>query len=213
MDVAKLSYGLRGNEEDFRKCFMRSMGSRGTVTTQFSIDSSGAVHDARVVHSSIGQAGVEQCLIDELRSLDFGNQALPSENRFTFVFRLTEPLTDRQRKDLLKKAERQADQAIKLMPESRGTLDLDHVAEVVQARYSLYAHCYRDSIQRRGESRGVVRFRLHVDDAGSVVNVEDDGSVMPDPFAVDCMAEAFYLMRFDPPASSPVVLRYSMALE
>jgi hypothetical protein len=213
MDSVRLSYGLRGSEEDFRKCFMRSMESRGKVNVQFNVDDSGAVHGARVVASNLGQSHVEQCLVDELLGLDFGNQPTPSINRFTFVFRLTDPLSEKQRKALLQKAKRQSGDSLKILPESRGTIDLNHVAEVVQAGYPLYAHCYRDSIQRRGESRGVVRFRLHINESGSVSDLQDEGSIMPDPFAVDCMAEAFYLMRFEAPSQGPTTLRYSMDLE
>jgi hypothetical protein len=213
MDTVRLSYGLRGREEDFRKCFMRSMESRGKVNVQFSVDDAGTVHGARVVASSLGQSHVEQCLVDELLGLDFGNQPAPSVNQFTFVFRLTDPLSEKQRKALLQKAKRQSGESLKILPESRGTIDLNHVAEIVEAGYPLYAHCYRDSIQRRGESRGLVRFRLHINEAGSVFDLQDEGSIMPDPFAVDCMAEAFYLMRFEAPTEGPTTLRYTMELE
>lgn len=213
MDTVRLSYGLRGSEEDFRKCFMRSMESRGKVNVQFSVDDTGSVHGARVLMSSLGQAHVEQCLVDELLGLDFGQQPAPSINHFTFVFRLTDPLNEKKRSALLKKAARRTDESLKILPESAGTIDLNHVAEVVQAGYPLYAHCYRDSIQRRGESRGVVRFKLQLSESGAVSDLADEGSVMPDPFAVDCMAEAFYLMQFDAPSQAPTTLRYTMELE
>jgi hypothetical protein len=213
MDPAKLSYALRGQEDSFRKCLMRAIDRRGKVTLRFGVDSAGAVNDTQVSHSTIAHAAVEQCLMTELSSVKFGPQATATENSFTFVFRLTEPLNENTRKRLLKQADKEAPDAIKLLPASRGTMDLDHIAEIVQARYPLYAHCYRDSILRRGESRGVVRFRLHIDSTGKVAELEDAGSVLPDPFAVDCMAEAFYLMEFEPPTDGPVVLRYSMGLE
>jgi len=213
MDTVRLSYALRGSEEGFRKCFMRSMESRGKVNVQFTVDNAGSVHGAQVLESSLGQHQVEQCLVDQLHELEFGNQSTPSVNRFTFVFRLTDPLSEKQRKALLQKAKRQSGEALKILPESKGTIDLNHVAEVVQAGYPLYAHCYRDSIQRRGESRGVVRFQLHINETGSVFDLKDEGSIMPDPFAVDCMAEAFYLMQFDAPNQGPTTLRYTMELE
>lgn len=212
MDAAKLSYALRGSEDDFRKCFMRSMDSRGAVAARFSVDANGDVTGARVTETSIENAGVNQCLLDELLTQSFGAQSAPTDNSFTFVFRLTDPLSEQDRKHLLKKADREHE-ALKIMPESKGSIDLGHVAEVVQARYPLYAHCYRDSIRRRGESRGLVRFRLHIDATGRVSEIEDEGSVLPDPFAVDCMAEAFYLMHFDAPDGPGAVVRYSMELQ
>ena len=212
MDPAKLSYALRGSEDDFRKCFMRAMDSRGAVATRFSVDASGTVTNARVTTTDITNAGVNQCLIDELRSQKFGTQPTLTDNSYTFVFRLTEPLSEHERKHRLKKADREHE-ALKLLPESKGTIDLGHVADIVQARYPLYAHCYRDSIRRRGESRGLVRFRLHIDATGHVSEVEDEGSVLPDPFAVDCMAEAFCLMSFNAPDGPGAVVRYSMELQ
>jgi len=213
MDVAQLSYALRGSEDTFRKCFMRSTNSRGRVSAQFGVQLDGSVRGVRIVESDVTDSGVQQCLVDELTRQRFSSQATVSHNRYTFYFRLTDPLNKQQRKKLLKEADRHAEEAVKLLPESKGTIDLDHVSEIVQARYPLYAHCYRDSILRRGESRGVIRFKIHIDAEGLVSRLEDAGSVMPDPYAVDCMAEGFSLMQFKPPQGPDALVRFSMELQ
>ncbi len=213
MEPDKLSYALRGSEDDFRKCLMRAMGSRGTVETELSVHLSGNVTSARVVGGSIKDASVANCLIDKLKSVRFSPQRTPSLNRYTFVFRLTDPLSKKERDKRLYLIDVRTNEALKVMKGSSGDIDLNHVAGVAQARYPLYAHCYRDSIKRRGQSRGVLRILLDIDAEGRVRGVEDDGSVMPDPYAVDCMAEAFYLMSFDPPTGGPVRVRYTIELE
>jgi hypothetical protein len=213
MDPDKLSYAMRGSEDDFRKCLMKSMGSRGTVATQFRVAQTGQVSGARVLGGSIQNESVTNCLVQELLAQNFSGQREETNNQYTFVFRLTDPLDQQQRRNLLKRADRNSNEALKLMPGSKGDIDLNHVADVVQARYPVYAHCYRDSIRRRGESKGLVRFILHIDPSGRVESIDDDGSVMPDPYAVDCMAEGFYLMTFDPPLGGPASVRYSLHLE
>jgi hypothetical protein len=40
--------------------------------------------------------------------------------------------------------------------------------------------------------------------------VQDAGSVLPDPFAVDCMAEAFYAIDFPKPKGGAVIIRYGL---
>ena len=213
MEVSKLSYALRGSEDDFRKCLMQAISARGKVETQFRVTTAGDVVGARVLSSSLHNESAESCLIRELMEQRLGPQATETVNRYTFVFRLTDPLTQKERKARLRKADSNTESALAVLPASQGTIDLAHIADIAQARYPLYAHCYRDSIRRRGESRGLVRFTLHIDEGGRVAEVKDDGSVLPDPYAVDCVAEAFYLMRFDPPQGPDAVVRYSLELQ
>src|SRR5690606_39059901 len=122
----------------------------------------------------------------------------------------------KQRENLLKKADADQRNSYELLPESRGTINAGSVDEIVQVNYPLYAHCYRDSIRRRGESRGLLRLRLHIDENGNyplyahcyrdsirrrgesrgllrlrlhidengrLTDIDDAGSVLPDPYA------------------------------
>jgi hypothetical protein len=210
LEARKISYAMRGNENDYRKCFMQSIGSRGAVTLHFTVDTRGAVEEARVAWSSIGKSSVGECLVSRFLEQRFGEITHPAEGRWTFVFNLTDPIDDQQREKLLKKAATDKRNSYELLPESTGTIDAGRVDEIVQVNYPLYAHCYRDSIRRRGESRGLLRLRLHIDENGRLTDIDDAGSVLPDPYAVDCMAEAFFAMDFPSPTGGPVLIRYGL---
>jgi len=210
LEARKISYAMRGNEDVYRKCFMQSIGSRGAVTLHFTVDTRGGVEDASVAWSSLGKPSVGECLVSRFLEQKFGELPHPAEGRWTFVFNLTDPIDDKQRENLLKKADADQRNSYELLPESRGTINAGSVDEIVQVNYPLYAHCYRDSIRRRGESRGLLRLRLHIDENGRLTDIDDAGSVLPDPYAVDCMAEAFFAMDFPSPTGGPVLIRYGL---
>jgi hypothetical protein len=210
LEATKVSYSMRGNEEDYRKCFMRAISQRGAVSLAFAVDAEGAVEQTEVLWSSIGNEIVEQCLMERMKQQRFGSRQEPARGKWTFVFRLSDPITDEEREELLEKAEDGNENSFELLSESSGTIDARHLDEMVQLRYPLYAHCYRDSIRRRGESRGLLRLRLQIDESGRLTSVQDAGSVLPDPFAVDCMAEAFYAIDFPKPKGGPVIIRYGL---
>ncbi len=213
LDARKISYAMRGNEDDYRKCFMQSIGSRGYVTLEFSVNERGEVESADVEQSSIGKEGVSACLIQRMKEQRFGEQSERGRGRWTFVFNLTDPISEKERKEMLEEADKRNESSFQLLPESQGTIDAGRVDEIVQVNYPLYAHCYRDSIRRRGESRGLLRLRLQIDESGRLVHVDDAGSVLPDPYAVDCMAEAFFSMEFPKPTGGPVSIRYGVDFE
>jgi TonB family protein len=213
LDPAKVSYFLRGSEETFRKCFMRSMGSRGAVAVRFVVEPTGSLSQATVVWSTIGSPLVDECLLEHVRAQRFGEASQKLEASWTFVFRLSDPIDDAQREKLLKEADAQEHDALRILPRSSGTIEANQVHEIVQARYPLYAHCYRDSIGRRGESRGLVRFELDIDEQGQPRRVQDAGSILPDAFAVDCVAEAFYAMRFPKPSGGAVAVEVALEFD
>lgn len=213
LEPAKISFAMRGNEDTFRKCFMQSIGSRGHVSLQFNINEQGAVSSTSVEHSSIGKESVGACLVERMNEQRFGEQQEPASGRWTFVFNLTDPIDDKDRDYLLKKAGQKRENSFQLLPESRGTIDGGRLDEIVQVSYPLYAHCYRDSIRRRGESRGLLRLRLQIDQTGRLVHVDDAGSILPDPYAVDCMAEAFFAMDLPKPEGGDVVIKYGIDFE
>lgn len=213
LDAKKISFAMRGNEDDFRKCFMQSIGSRGFVSLRFKVDERGAVESSKVESSSIEKESVGDCLVLRMNNQLFGEQQEPTEGRWTFVFNLTDPIEEKERTALLKKSDRRAENSFELLEGSRGTIDAGKLDEIVQVNYPLYAHCYRDSIRRRGESRGLLRLRLQIDGDGRLVHVDDAGSVLPDPYAVDCMAEAFFAMQLPTPSGGEVLVKYGIDFE
>lgn len=213
LDPKKISFALRGNEDDFRKCFMQSIGSRGFVSLRFQISQRGAVESTTILHSTIGKESVGACLVERMNSQLFGEQSQPVRGRWTFVFNLTDPIDEAERAELINRADRKGENSFQLLPESQGTIDASKVDEIVQVNYPLYAHCYRDSIRRRGESRGLLRLRLLIDESGRLTHVDDAGSVLPDPYAVDCIAEAFFSMTFPVPVGGEALIRYGIDFE
>lgn len=213
LDAARVSFSMRGNEEDYRKCFMQAIGSRGAVSLAFTVDTRGAVDSTSLKWSSLNNPRVEGCLRERLTEQKFGEQSAPAQGSWTFVFRLTDPIDEKEREKLLKKAEDEDENAFAILPGSVGTIDAHHLDEIIQLKYPLYAHCYRDSIRRRGQSQGLVRFQLKINESGELTELVDAGTVLPDPFAVDCMAEAFYAIDFPRPSGGAVSLRYGLDLE
>lgn len=213
LDPKKISFAMRGNEDTFRKCFMQSIGSRGFVSLRFNVNERGAVESTSVERSSIGKESVGACLVLRMGDQLFGEQPEPTLGRWTFVFNLTDPIDEKERKALLRESDRKGENSFQLLPESQGTIDAGRVDEIVQVNYPLYAHCYRDSIRRRGESRGLLRLHLQIDKEGHLIHVDDAGSVLPDPYAVDCMAEAFFSMNFPPPSGGDALIKYGIDFE
>lgn len=212
LDAQKIAYQMTGKEDGYRRCFMRSIQSRGAVSFHFLVDARGAVESADVVWSTIGNESVPECLKERLLEQKFGERSQASEGSWTFVFNLTEPLSEKEREKLLRSADKQAS-GFQLLPGSSGGMDEARFDERIQVNYPLYAHCYRDSITRAGESRGLLRLRLEIDEEGQLKSLEDAGSVLPDPYAADCFAQAFYAINYPKPEGGPVLIRYGLDFE
>jgi hypothetical protein len=189
---------------------MQSIGSRGFVSLKFQTDERGAVESTTVEYSNIGKPSVGACLVERMNDQLFGEQSQPLEGSWTFVFNLTDPIDEKERDELIELADKRAENSFQLLPESTGTIEAGRVDEIVQVNYPLYAHCYRDSIRRRGESRGLLRLRLLIDERGRLTHVDDAGSILPDPYAVDCVAEAFFAMNFPQPSGGEVLIKYGV---
>lgn len=214
LEASQIVYAMGSEVEDYRKCFMRAFQSRGLVETRFDVNARGVVEDVAIVRSTIDKDYVPRCIRQRLLKQRFGQLSGPSRGHWTFVYRLTEKLDDQERQELLEEdAQREHGPPIAIAPESRGSLDPEAIEDATLAGYPLYAHCYRDSIQRRGESRGILSLRLSIDEQGHLTRIEDAGSILPDPFAVDCIAEAFYAIDFPTPEGGSVVANYRLELE
>lgn len=214
LQPAQIVYAMGSDVEEYRKCFMRAFRSPGLVETRFDIDHRGVVEDVTVVRSTIDKVYVPECLKERLLQQRFGELGSPSHGSWTFVYRLTEKIDEDEREALLERhAKERHGPAIAIAPESSGQLHPGDIEDATLAGYPLYAHCYRDSIQRRGESRGILSLRLSIDEQGRLTNIEDAGSILPDPFAVDCIAEAFYALEFPAPQGGRVEANYRLELE
>lgn len=214
LDPIKVVYAMRGNERQYRSCFMRAMSARGFVQTRFDVDAEGKVERVEVGRNTLGRDDVADCLVEKLQEEKFDGTGEPVRARWTFVFRLVDPIEPKTLAKRLKKERRLArSRGIRIEPSSVGTLDESDIEETTIAGYPLFARCYRDAIGRREQAGGILRFRLLIDESGDLREVKDAGTLLPDPFAVDCIAEGFYAMTFPKPAGGSVEAIYQLDVE
>lgn len=214
LDPAKVVFAMRGAEKDYRKCFFQAPGSRGSVQTAFEVGSNGAVERASVERATLDRPEVTDCLLRRLRDQRFGELSQASSGSWTFVFRLVDPIEPKEfERRIAAEEEKDPEPGIQLDASSSGSLTVEQIEETVHARYPLFARCYRDSIRRREDAGGVIRFRIVIAEDGRVRELDDAGSIMPDPFAVDCIAEGFYAMSFPHPSGGPVTATYRLELD
>jgi hypothetical protein len=89
--------------------------------------------------------------------------------------------------------------------------------EVIQARvrehYGEFRRCYEAALARNPALKGRVSARFVIGRDGSVSNVSDGGSDLPDPVAVKCVLSKFYGISFPAPRDGIVVVVYPIMLE
>jgi hypothetical protein len=214
MRAEDVLFALGGSEDEFRKCFMRAMQERGIVKTRFQLGERGEVVRAEVVRSTLGRQDVAACIVERLSSQVFGPQDGAKSGSWTFVFRLSDPVKPHNFKAKLRSAkQKKPADGVVVDPASRGNLPITSIEDRIEVKYPLFARCYRSSIDRRGRSEGILRLVFEVDQDGRVQDVQDEGSVMPDPYAVDCIAEGFYAMEFPAPTGGPIRVHYRLDFE
>lgn len=204
---------LRGNETDLRRCFFANPNARGSLSLSWNVNREGRIERLKRERSTLSDPRVEQCLGERLYDVHFEPRAKPAQARWTFVFRLVEPVKDRSGrvKKLTRRDRDRAenrDQGVQLEKGSPGVLDLAAVDDIVESGFPLFARCYRDGVQRNSNLDGAVRLRFVVAESGRVTVVEDGGSDLTDRQVVDCVAEGFYALRFPEPARGDAHLVY-----
>ncbi|HXK17715.1 MAG TPA: AgmX/PglI C-terminal domain-containing protein [Polyangiaceae bacterium] len=204
---------LRGNETDIRRCFFANPSARGSISLSWNVNGDGRIEQLKRERSTLSDPRIEQCLSEKLYDVRFDPRENPAHARWTFVFRLVEPVKDRA--GHIKKTSRRerdraedADRGVELEKGSPGSLDLAQVDDVVESGYPLFARCYRDGVQRNSNLDGAVRLRFVVGGSGHVVAVEDGGSDLTDRQVIDCVAEGFYALRFPEPERGDAHLVY-----
>jgi len=211
---------LRGHETELRRCFFANPGARGFVSFSWNVDASGLVHDVKSEHSTVRDERVEGCLAERLAELKFGELEGPKTARWAFVFQLVdnpEALTRRERgrkaKSRRNKARNETPHAddeagVTIAPNSRGALELEAVDRTIERGYPLFARCYRDGVLRSSDMAGALRLRFVVRADGRIESIADAGSDLSDRQVVDCVAEAFFSLRFPEPKKGNAEVLY-----
>ncbi|HET9954277.1 MAG TPA: AgmX/PglI C-terminal domain-containing protein [Polyangiaceae bacterium] len=213
LDPGQIVLGLRGHEADLRACFDRNDAPQPAfVELAFNVNPEGEPRDIRESRSLAAAPEIIECLSENLATARFGRPGRTLAARWTFVGGLVrfEDAEARRRKRGPHKRDRGEVQEREVVIEesSPGKLDPDKVQSIVQSGYKLFAHCYRDGLDRDPKLGGAVRLRFVIGAAGSVARVIDGGSDIPDPGVVTCIAESFFALRFPKPAGGNVHLRY-----
>jgi hypothetical protein len=219
LDVMKVARALRGNEASLRDCFANEDGRvRGFMRLAFEVEGTGAVSNVEIETSSFAEPDVGTCLADRVATLRFEAPGEKARTHWTFVSGLYEKRDDdeRSRKRTKKKQERSDDdreQGVVIEPKSRGSLEAHEIEEVVHAGFGLFAHCYREGLDRHPRLAGVVRLRMVIGRDGVVDALRDADSDIPDSELIDCVAEGFFALRFPKPRSGTVRLLYRIAFD
>jgi hypothetical protein len=94
----------------------------------------------------------------------------------------------------------------------KGRLPPSLVQIVVRARFGEFRRCYEAGLGRNAKLGGRVMARFVIDRDGSVSNVADGGSDMPDAEVTACVLKAFYGLRFPRPDGGIVTVVYPIML-
>jgi len=86
---------LRGNETDIRRCFFANPSARGSLSLSWNVNGEGRMEHLKRERSTLSDPRIEQCLSEKLYDVRFDPREKSARARWTFVFRLFEPVKDR----------------------------------------------------------------------------------------------------------------------
>jgi hypothetical protein len=210
MPPEQVLFGFRGRLPEVRRCFEGSDG--GIVHLSWRVDESGQVRDTSVQKSTLDTPAVERCLSDVVRDLHFGERALVANASWTFVHGVADPSALERAGQMNERRTQRRNGGVVVDPSSPGRLPIDQIENVAEHGFRLYAFCMREGLNRDISLSGRVLLRFTIDPAGQVQGVRDAGSDLADVEVIDCVAEAFYAMRFPEPEGGSVHLKYSLLL-
>ena len=218
LDMMKVAYAMRRNDEKFRDCFAYDGEPvRGFMRVVFEVEGTGAVSNVEVEESSISEPGVAACLSVSVAGLYFDAPGEKSRTHWTFVSGLYEKSDEdarfKKRGKKKKRDDLQNEQGVVLEPASRGSLEPQEIEEVVHAGFGLFAHCYREGLERHPRLAGVVRLRVRIGKDGRVDTLSDAQSEIPDPEVIDCIAEGFFALGFPKPRHGTAGFVYRLTFD
>lgn len=202
MATQDVVFGLNLRSGGHRDCFEGKPQRALRVRLRWEVDKSGQPHD---VTSEEEQAPSEvvRCLRTWVEARTFPAREARSRAQWTFIANL--PKAERAAK-AGKRRRKVHEQGARFKPEGR--LSTWEVDSVVHAAFPLYGHCLRAGINENSKLSGALVLRWNVDEQGRVSNVVDAGSSLASQRVIDCAAEAFYALRFDPPRRGAVEVTY-----
>jgi hypothetical protein len=94
-----------------------------------------------------------------------------------------------------------------------GRLPPEVIQRIVRQNYGRFRMCYEQGLGRNPNLQGRVSVRFVIGRDGSVSNVSNGGSDLPDSGVVSCVLSAFYGLSFPQPEGGIVTVVYPIMLE
>lgn len=219
LDTMIVARSLRGNEAELRDCFdVGATRIQGFMRLVFRVEADGQVTNIEVESSSFAEPRVTACLGEHVSRLHFEAPGEAKQARWTFVAGLKAEAdhaghSKHKQKRKQPADERSGEQGVSIEPASRGSLEPEEIEDIVHAGFGLFAHCYREGLDRHPGMNGVVRLRMVIGRDGVVDALRDSGTDLEDREVVDCVAEGFFALRFPKPRSGTVRLLYRIVFD
>jgi hypothetical protein len=220
LDPMVVARSLRGNEAELRDCFGASGTSiQGFMRIGFRIEATGEVANVEIESSSFADAKVTACLEEKVSNLRFEAPGEAKQARWTFVAGLKAEPGDGERAEAEKKRKKPRKdsepraQGVAIDSASQGSLEPEEIEDIVHAGFGLFAHCYREGLDRQPGLNGIVSMRMVIGRDGVVDSLRDSGTDIRDREVVDCVAEGFFALRFPKPRAGTVRLTYRIVFD
>ena len=82
------------------------------------------------------------------------------------------------------------------------------IQQIVRQNYDHFRLCYENGLRNNPNLQGRVAVRFVIERDGSVSNVSNAGSDLPDPAVVSCITKAYYGLSFPQPEGGVVAVVY-----
>ncbi len=89
-----------------------------------------------------------------------------------------------------------------------GRLPAEIIQRIVRQNYGRYRLCFQAGLKNNPNLQGRVAVRFIIGRDGSVSNVSNSGSDLPDPNVVNCVIRSFYGLSFPAPENGIVTVVY-----
>ena len=93
-----------------------------------------------------------------------------------------------------------------------GRLDPKLIGALVRQNFGRFRMCHEQALARAPNTTGTVRVRFVIGRDGSVSNVSNGGSDVPDAALTSCILSAFYGLSFPKPEGGIVTVVYPLIL-
>ena len=94
-----------------------------------------------------------------------------------------------------------------------GRLPPEVVQHIIRGNHGRFRACYERGLERNPSLAGRVTARFVIGRDGSVSNVGNGGSNLPDPSVSQCVLRAFYGLSFPQPEGGVVTVVYPLVFE